>query len=197
MVVKMSFLQKILFTYWYFRDPPWDTNQTPPEVLEFIEQNPPGKALDLGCGTGTNAITLAKNEWQVTGVDFVGKAIRTAKRKAQQAGVAVDFRVGDVTKLSGISGPFDLILDIGCYHSLSQSGKLDYAQNIFRLLKKGGSCLFYAFFRQGDSDTETGVSEADLEIFSAQLELVSRVDGFERETRPSVWLTFQNRGTRS
>jgi cyclopropane fatty-acyl-phospholipid synthase-like methyltransferase len=192
MVVKMSFLQKILFTYWYFRDPPWDTNQTPPEVLEFIERNPPGKALDLGCGTGTNSITLAKNEWQVIGVDFVGKAIRTARRKAQRADVAVDFRVADVTKLPGITGPFDLILDIGCYHNLSESGKQDYAQNIFRLLKEGGTFLLYAFFRERVSDSETGVSEADLEVFSTQLELVSRVDGFERETRPSVWLTYQN-----
>ena len=67
------------FEWRYWRGTtPWDTNITPPEVKEFIAAAPPGKALDLGCGTGTNAITLAQHGWQATGVDFAPKAIRTA-----------------------------------------------------------------------------------------------------------------------
>jgi len=196
MVYKMSFLRKILFTYWYFRKPPWDTNQTPPEVLEFIEQNSPGKALDLGCGTGTNAITLAKNGWQVIGVDFVSKAIHTAQQKAQHAGVVVDFRVGDVTKLTGIVGPFDFILDIGCYHNLSAEGMENYRQNINRLLKFGGIFLLYAFFQEGDSTSGSGVVAADLEAFSTQLELVSRAGGFDRGSRSSVWVKYRKGETK-
>lgn len=193
----MSFLRKILFNYWYFRKPPWDTNQTPPEVLEFINNNPPGRALDLGCGTGTNAITLAQNGWRVIGVDFVGKAIRAAKRKAQQAGVMVDFRTANVTNLTGIEGPFDFILDIGCYHNLPAAGMMAYRQNVNRLLKTGGTFLIYAFFREGDSNSRPGVVAAELDAFSAPLELISRADGLERGSRPSVWLTFQKRGTPS
>ena len=193
MVYKMSFLRKLLFTYWYFRKPPWDTNQTPPEVLEFIEQNLPGTALDLGCGTGTNAITLAKNGWRVTGVDFVGKAIRAAQQKARQASVTVDFRVGDVTKLVGIVGPFDFILDIGCYHNLSTEEMEAYRQNIYRLLKVGGVFMVYAFFREEDSTSGSGVIAADLEAFSTQLELVSRTEGFDHGSRTSVWLKYQRR----
>lgn len=67
--------------YWR-RQTPWDTQVTPPEVMEFIARTPPGKAVDLGCGTGTNAITLARHGWRVTGVDFVPKAILAARAKA-------------------------------------------------------------------------------------------------------------------
>ena len=186
----MSLLRKLLFNFWYFRKPPWDTNQTPPEVLQFIENNAPGKALDLGCGTGTNAITLAQHGWQVVGVDFVGKAIREAKQKARQASVAVNFHVGDVTKLAGINGPFDLILDIGCYHNLLQKGMEAYSRNVSRLLDIDGTFLLYAFFRDGDSESRPGVVEADLEIFSPLLKCITRTDGLERGSRPSVWLAY-------
>jgi 2-polyprenyl-3-methyl-5-hydroxy-6-metoxy-1,4-benzoquinol methylase len=46
--------------------------------MKFIAETAPGKALDLGCGIGTNAITLAQYGWQATGIDFALKAIRTA-----------------------------------------------------------------------------------------------------------------------
>ena len=187
----MSILHKLRFNYWYFRKPPWDTNQTPPEVLEFIKHKPPRKVLDLGCGTGTNAITLAQNGWQVVGIDFANKAIRIAKRKAREAEVAIDFRVGDVTKLTGVKGPFDLILDIGCYHNLVPQGMADYRKHISRLLGDSGTYLLYVFFRSGESKSGPGVVEADLKAFSPSLKLVSRTEGLERNSRPSVWLAFQ------
>jgi SAM-dependent methyltransferase len=188
----MNFFRRLFFSLWYLRKPPWDTNVVPPEVHEFIAKHPPGKALDLGCGTGTNAVELAKHKWQVTGVDFVPYAISSAKRKAKAACVEVDFRVGDVTKLDGIEGPFDLILDIGCYHNLPPRGMLSYRDNINQLLGPQGNLLLYAFFRDDPAESGTGVVEADLEAFSPPLTLVSRTDGQERESRPSVWMAFQN-----
>ena len=90
---------KFQWRYWR-RQTPWDTQITPPEVMEFIARTPPGKALDLGCGTGTNAITLARHGWQVTGVDFASKAISAARRKAAGAGLKIDFHTADVTDLA-------------------------------------------------------------------------------------------------
>jgi len=102
---------------------PWDTGITPPEVVELIEGATPlapGRALDLGCGTGTNALYLRRHGWTVVGVDFSDLAIEAAAEKA--AGVdGVRFVRGDVTRLEdlGIEASFDLVLDIGCFHSVS------------------------------------------------------------------------------
>jgi methylase of polypeptide subunit release factors len=84
------------FMYWFSR-PRWDTNITPPQLVDLIEVQKlkSGRALDLGCGTGTNAIYLAKHGWDVIGIDFVGKAINTAKQKAKAAKVSVEFFQGD------------------------------------------------------------------------------------------------------
>lgn len=187
----MSILHKILFSYWYFREPPWETGQTPPEVQEFIDKNQPGKALDLGCGTGTNAITLAKNGWQVIGIDFVGKAIRDARQKARQAMVEVDFRVADVTRLSGIDEMFDFILDVGCYHNLNPKEMEAYRLNVDRLLEHGGTYMLYAFCNNRSSNSGSGVVASDLDAFSPPLTLISRSDGCDSGSRPSTWLTFQ------
>ncbi len=122
-----AFFRRMSFNLWYFRRPPWDTGITPPELMAFVASRPSGRALDLGCGTGTNAITLAQYGWQVTGIDFAMKAIRLARRKAIKASVVIDFHVGDVTRLEGITGLFDLVLDIGCFHSLTPEGKASLA----------------------------------------------------------------------
>lgn len=188
----MSLYKHIFYTISYYRNPPWDTGITPPEVLEFISQNPPGRALDLGCGTGVNAITLAQHGWQVAGIDFVGRAIRQARRKARQASVQVDFRQGDVTRLDDLHGPFDLALDIGCFHSLSPAGRATYAANLERLLRPQGVFLMYAFVAP-PGEVGMGLQTRDLELLERCLHLVNRNDGTDRGQRPSAWFTYQRR----
>ena len=175
----------------YRKSPPWDTGVSPPELFEFIDTHPAGTALDLGCGTGTNAITLSQNRWDTTGVDFVGKAIKTARKKAEAAGVKVKFIIDDVALLKKVSHQqFNFILDIGCFHSLSPIQKQNYVKNIKQLLAPGGSFLIYSWLAVPNEGT-MGMTKEDLLAFSKILKLVNRADGFEGEVRPSVWLTYE------
>jgi len=130
-------------------NPPWDTGVTPPELIELIESDNllPGKALDLGCGTGTNCLYLAQHGWEAVGVDFSSVAIERARRKARQARIADEtcqFYKADVTDLSFLSGPFDLALDIGCLRSLPPEKRGSYAAEVARLVPSGGVHLLYA-----------------------------------------------------
>ena len=130
--------------------PPWDTAVTPPEVVELIEGKglAPGRALDLGCGTGTNCIYLARHGWEVVGVDFSILAIRRARRKARWAGVDCQFYREDVADLAFLADPFDLALDVGCLHSLPPERWKRYTAEVARLLRPGGLYLLYAVNRR-------------------------------------------------
>jgi len=173
-----------------FARPPWDTGISPPELLEFIRAHPPGRALDLGCGTGTNAIALAQNGWQTTGVDFIARSIHQAERKAQQAGVSVHFLVDSVSHLPTLAGGFDLILDVGCYHGLAPLDKYRYFQNVLRLLAAGGYYLLYGFIGAENQTNLPGITAADVAMLTSNLHLISRVDGMDR-SHSSTWLHFK------
>lgn len=191
-------LHRLRFVWLYLRRPPWDSGITPPELYEFIASHPPGRAIDLGCGTGTNVITLAQNGWQATGVDFVPKAIRAAKRKIKNANIQADLRVGDVTNLRGITDPFDLALDIGCFHGVDN--KSAYLDELDRLLAPGGHWLMYGFFKPVSPLAGSEPADAILDLIHARgpstgsgqrFSLLSRTDGFDRRERPSAWFLFQ------
>jgi cyclopropane fatty-acyl-phospholipid synthase-like methyltransferase len=185
----MNLPKKVAFFLFYLRRPPWDTGVTPPEVVAFLQRHPPGRALDLGCGTGTNAIYMAQHGWQTVGVDFIGKAIRLARQKARKAGVKVTFILDDVTCLSGIHAPFDLVLDIGCFHMLSPSEKERYYANLLRLIAPQGFFLLYGFTRDTGGNAR-GLSLQDLQLLSSHLDLIEKQAGSDRG-RPSIWFTYQ------
>jgi cyclopropane fatty-acyl-phospholipid synthase-like methyltransferase len=186
-------LRKMFFNLAYLQRPIWDTGVSPPELLDFIAAHPPGKALDMGCGTGTNVISLAKNGWQVTGVDFTRRAIRRARQKARDNRVTVELRVDDVTHLKDIQGKFDLILDMGCFHSLPDAKRPAYIDNISRLLAETGTFLLYTFIKNAPDGVSPGVAEDDIQFIDRKLRIATRKDSTERGIRPSAWLTIEKR----
>ena len=192
-------LQRILrwveFNWLYFTRPPWDTQISPPELFVYLQTHPAGRALDMGCGTGTNVITLAKHGWQAIGVDFALKAIASGQRKIHQAGLQgkAELRVDSVTDLHAMVGPFDLILDIGCYHGMPVADRNLYLGNVRRLLRPGGHWLLYTFLKHAESD-DRGVADTEIYSFAPTLQLVQRQDGHDNSRRrSSAWMLFEMR----
>jgi len=175
---------------------PWDTGVTPPEVVELIERGDlaPGRALDLGCGTGTNCIYLARHGWAAVGVDFSAPAIRRARRKARQAGVACQFHRAGVTDLAFLDGPFDLALDIGCLHSVPQERRERYAAGLARLVRPGGIYMLYAFTPRPERTTR-GLAPEEVRRLFAPAFTVERQEGGDDPTGPrSAWYWLRRSG---
>jgi SAM-dependent methyltransferase len=133
---------------------PWDSGVSPPELVEVVEGPNalrPGRAIDIGCGTGTNCQYLLDHGWDVTGVDFVPRALAVAKRKAPGAKLLV----GDVTRLRdlGVSGPFNLMLDLGCFHSIPDARRHAYVREVTHVAAPGATLLMFAFGEKGRGST--------------------------------------------
>ena len=168
---------------WMYRTgrTPWDTGVTPPEVVELIEGPAAatlGRALDLGCGTGTNVRYLAEHGWEATGVDAVPAAIERAIGKL--AGVSnARVLLGDVTELErlDLAGPFDLALDIGCFHSIERRRRPAYASGVASLTRPGSRLFVFAFARR-TGPVPLGVTAREMATrFAPWFEPVGRIRG--------------------
>ena len=175
----------------------WDTGITPPEVWAVLTELPPGKALDLGCGTGTNVRTLLENGWQADGVDFVEQAIAMAQEKLsafppEQYGVFC----GDVSRLENIPAlrpPYDLAIDIGCGHSVPADRQAKYAADVAAMLKPGGVFMLYMHFPQPERD-HGWMPEDVYRLFLPYFDLVWEVRSDDTTTgNPSAWYRLARR----
>jgi cyclopropane fatty-acyl-phospholipid synthase-like methyltransferase len=168
---------------------PWDTGITPPEVMDFLAAHPPGRAIDFGCGTGTNAMTLARRGWEVVGIDFSHLALVRARRKARAAGLSIRFLRKDVCRPIDVSGPFDLALDIGCLHGLPKAGRPRYAATLSDVVRSGGTYLLYTVLdEEGDWATEAELTRLLASNFDR-----AKVELGEFDGQPSAWFTWQRR----
>lgn len=129
---------------------PWEREPAPAPLRQLVEGEGaprPARALDLGCGSGQKSAYLAARGWRVTGVDAVERALRRARRRAASRGLAVEFVRGDVTSLdaAGVHGPFQLLLDCGCFHGLVGDERRAYARSVARVAAPGATLLMFAF----------------------------------------------------
>jgi cyclopropane fatty-acyl-phospholipid synthase-like methyltransferase len=134
----------------------------------------PGRALDVGCGTGDTSIYLASHGWMVTGIDFVKRALDRARAKTAAAGVQVEYRQADVTQLStnGIGRGFDLIVDNGCLHALSADQRDAYVREVSAAAAPGARLLILAC-AEGRRRGPSGIDRAEVERrFAPQWELI-------------------------
>jgi SAM-dependent methyltransferase len=126
---------------------PWGDIRVPAELEELVQRESPRISLELGCGIGRFSRRLSRRGIRATAVDFSAKAIEKARRRAAKDPNPPDYRVGDVTRLDFLQGPFDLAFDIGCFHCLPAQGRLDYAAELHRLLPPGAMLLVWTMDR--------------------------------------------------
>jgi SAM-dependent methyltransferase len=181
---------------------PWDREQVPRPVIELADElsASPGRAIDIGCGTGRDAVYLANRGWSVTGVDGVQRAIDGARRRAQGARADVNLVLGDVTRLQslGIGDNYDVVVDRGCFHGLSDHGRERSAEAITDITAPGARMLLYAFQPRSRGLGPRGITSGQLErCFHDGWELLSTTPDTEAQlprwigdARPA-WYQFQ------
>jgi len=125
---------------------PWETGPRQ-ELVALVRAGGlrPGRALDLGCGTGANSVFLGQHGFDVTGVDFAPAALAKAARAAEAAGVKIDLVEDDLTALRRVSGPFDVLVDYGTLDDLSASDRDRYVRNVVPLARPGARFLLWCF----------------------------------------------------
>jgi len=127
--------------YRYFRLP-YD-NGPAEELVQLVESGriPPGRAIDLGCGTGRNALFLAQHGCEVIGVDLASAGIAEARRRAKAAGVHMESVVDDLTDLQSVEGSFDFLVDVGTLDVFPRRLRDLYVKTVLSLTHVGS--LFF------------------------------------------------------
>ncbi len=125
----------------------WHNEEPLPLLAEAVElAGKPGQALDIGCGTGVHSVYMAQHGFEVTAVDFIPEALSFGKRRAERAGVNVDFIAADIVRFD-TTMKYDLILDSGCFHGFNEKCRHLYRKKIVDWLAEGGRYVLVHFSR--------------------------------------------------
>ena len=149
-------MRRALYDLLYRIGAPWD-GPPRPELVTLVERGvltpahlAPGRAIDLGCGTGANILYLAQHGFESTGIDFSAIALRGARKRASAVGLdgQILFVEGDLTasEIPGVEGPFDLLVDYGTLDDLDPAGRRAMANLISYLARPGAVFLFWCFW---------------------------------------------------
>jgi 2-polyprenyl-3-methyl-5-hydroxy-6-metoxy-1,4-benzoquinol methylase len=128
------------------KDTPWDTGHPSTELQRVIaEENIQAcRVIELGCGTGTNAVWLASQGFEVTAVDLSPLAVGRAQERAVAAGVHVRFLTADVLNPPDLGGPFEFFFDRGCYHVVRRVDAPAFLQTLRKISWPGTTGLILA-----------------------------------------------------
>lgn len=154
-------------------DLPWDTGRHDRHLEEIIIQYDikPCKTLELGAGTGNDAIYLSKKGFMVTAVDISPTAIGIAKKRAEEEGIEIMFKVSDILKDEIPVGPYGFVYDRGCFHTFELSEERErFVDIIWKHLIPGG----YWFSLIGSTDGPDIIHGPPRR---SALEIVSAVEG--------------------
>jgi SAM-dependent methyltransferase len=160
---------------------PWTRDTPHPFLVRSLTElraEPGDRALELGCGSGTNAVFLAAQGWDVTAVDIVPRALAQARERARAEHVPVTLVRGDVTRLDGVdrvTGEFRLLVDVGCFHAIPARERDGYVRGVTAVAAPGATLLLIGQFARPARDSrKAGVTLAEIE---------QRFDGWSLEHR--------------
>lgn len=153
-------------------DTPWDTNEPDAELIRILDEGwfGPCRCVEIGCGTGTNAIYLAQRGFEVTAFDISPLAIEKAKAKAQAAGVSVRFLVGDVFNPPQLGEPFLFVFDRGVYHSVRELGVDKFIAGLKKLTAPGSWYLALMGNADDPNPIEKGPPRVSVRQIAEELE---------------------------
>jgi SAM-dependent methyltransferase len=152
----------------------WEAPEVPPELVELVAEllkvvegggRLPGgaTALDVGCGSGLEAVHLARAGLSVIGVDSSRRGLELARERARAAGVELDLRPGSALALPVESASIDLVLDRGCLHGIDREDRPAYAAEIARVLRPGGRFLLRGARADDEDQGVLGLDAAELD----------------------------------
>jgi len=156
-------------------DVPWHCERIDPDLQRLLQKySSPGQAvLDLGTGTGTLAIELARLRYRVTATDISPYVIDLARQRAAELAPHIHWLVDNIVE-SRLTGLFDLVLDRGCFHVLKEPLRPKYVQHVARFLRPQGILLLKTFSEAepGDWGPYRFSIESLQTCFSARFELL-------------------------
>jgi len=134
--------------------PPWDIGRPQSEFVRLAAEGAiRGSVLDVGCGTGENALHLAGLGHEVWGIDGAPLAIERAQTRARARAIEAAFMVGDARALAGLGRTFDTAIDSGLFHVFPDDDRARYVRSLASALKPGGR-LFMLCFSEHEPGTE-------------------------------------------
>jgi cyclopropane fatty-acyl-phospholipid synthase-like methyltransferase len=151
---------------------------------ETGREPPYGPALDIGTGSAIWGVQLAQRGWRVTGVDIVGKALRRARRRIDEAGVEMRLVRSDVTALqtADVGSGFRLVLDTGTFHGLSDAQRQEMGRNISGIAAPDATVLLDCFAPLRRGPLPRGAGRAAVEAAFPGWQVTS----IEDDTEPGV-----------
>jgi cyclopropane fatty-acyl-phospholipid synthase-like methyltransferase len=130
----------------YRGSPPWDIGRPQPEFVKISREGEiRGRVLDIGCGTGENAIFFAGLGLETWGLDAAPLAIKKAKWKALERAVQVEFRLGDALHLERLGLRFDTVTDCGLFHTFSDDQRRIFEKSLKAALSQSGTYFMLSF----------------------------------------------------
>ena len=147
---------------------PWSHQEPTLFLAEICQERKTGKALDIGCGAGTDSVFLASQGWDVTSLDFMEKALDYTQQRAAEAGCSVTPVVADITTWDPPE-QYDLVLDHGLLHNMDPVRYPAYRERIMKALAPDGDfCLLHWHpLYEGQAQGENGPTRTPREDIKA------------------------------